>query len=168
MAVTKTVVRLSHDVPAGSQLVGTDPASNASSAINRLINFIARILGGTCNGIVEVLSDAVAASSQVQAGSANGTVVVNGVSVAGNGASPTARALDAVTNINASATISPFANAALLAGDATQLVVTCVQGGKIGNGITVTVTGTGWTATGAGKLINGTDGNGPIQYKKGM
>ena len=69
-----------------------------------------------------------------------------------------ARALDAVTNINASATISPFANAALLAGDATQLVVTCVQGGKIGNGITVTVTGTGWTATGAGKLINGTDG----------
>lgn len=151
----RTLVRITHDGKAADLDVGQQPASDVMAGIGRLINFLAGVISGVRSAKVEVAPDAVQATGTATAGTANGTVVVNGVSVAGNGADATARAADAATNINASA--DPLIAGHVTATAASGVVtITAMCPGKAGNAITLSVTGTGWSASGA-RLTGGTE-----------
>jgi hypothetical protein len=113
----------------------------------------ARLTGGT----LAQYEGAQAAQTTVVSGADGGTyaTVINGVTVnaTGTNGNDTTTAASIVTAINAStdALVRGHVTATSSGGTVT---LTAVRGGHLGNAITVSVTGTGYTATGA-RLVNG-------------
>ncbi len=103
-------------------------------------------------------TDAVRASAEVTATTAGdlGTVI-NGTTVTTTFAtSADVTATAAVAGINANTTVNKWVTATK--SGTGKFVVTANLPGELGNAVTLTVTGTGASATGSGKLIGGTGG----------
>ena len=103
-------------------------------------------------------TDAVRAAAEVTAtSSGNLGTVINGTTVTTTFAtSADVTASAAVADINANATVNKLVTASK--SGTGKFVVTANLPGELGNACTLTVTGTGASATGAGKLIGGTGG----------
>lgn len=122
---------------------------------------------GSQSGTYDVAAsttNAVKASSDVTATTSGALgVVVNGTTVSTNfNTSQDQTASDAVTNINANTTVNKLVTATK--GATGHLTVTANVAGEIGNACTLTVTGTGASATGSGKLASGAGGAQPTTY----
>lgn len=113
----------------------------------------ARLTGGT----IAQWEGVQASQTTVVSGADGGTyaTVINGVTInaTGTNGNDTATAASIVTAINAStdALVRGHVTATSSAGTVT---LTAVRGGHLGNAVTVSVTGTGYTATGA-RLVSG-------------
>jgi phage tail sheath gpL-like len=122
-------------------------------SLNRLINYLASVLGGARSGAVtiEARNTAVAATGTVTLSSSSGTVgaTINGVSVTTAFATSdtvTAAALAAAINASGSALVNKHVTATSALGVVT---VTAVHPGYAGNAVTLAASGTGATASGA-------------------
>lgn len=134
--------------------------------LQKVENLIYGIRNGSQNGssysINSSSSDAVFAAAEVTATtSGNLGTVIGGTTVTTTFTTDQAgTAAQAIADINANTTVNKWVRAS--AGSAaTKFYVTAVVPGAIGNCVTLTVTGTGASATGSGKLINGAGGDGP-------
>lgn len=160
MAKHFTTVRLTTEDDPAKYGVGKPSKMEGLMA---LLNLLSDVMSGTKNGKVEVSApgNTAHAMSTVTAGTVNGTVVLGGVSVNGSGASAAARAADAVANLLAStdATILALLGKVVYVAGASTFEVWAKDAGVAGNSVTLTVTGTGWSATGSGKLAGAADAN---------
>lgn len=129
------------------------------ATLSALDGFLWAMIQGAMSGTYQVVTsgtDAVAASSTVTATTAgslgtviNGTTVTTAFTTSQDGT-----ATQAVTDINANTTVNKWVKATK--GATGQFVVTANIPGQLGNCVSLTVTGTGASATGAGKLAGGT------------
>lgn len=138
-----------------------DPRDNAK----RLAKILTAIANGTYTGTLTVSpssSDAVAASSEVTATTSGSLgTVVNGTTVTTAFAtSQDVTATNAVADVNANTTVNKLVTATK--SGTGKFILTAKVPGYIGNGCTVTVTGTGASATGSGKLTGGVGGDGTV------
>jgi hypothetical protein len=148
----------------------TEPASNPKGQILALEDVLHGVaIGALKCATVKVNASAtaaVAAASEVTATtSGNLGTVINGTTVTTTFTTDQAgTAAKAITDINANTTVNKFVRAS--AGSTTaKFYLTAVLPGALGNCCTVTVTGTGAAATGAGKLIGGTGvDSAPVTY----
>jgi hypothetical protein len=111
-------------------------------------------------------TDAVFAQAEVTATTSGSLgTVINGTTVTTAFTSSQAgTATQAIADINANATVNKFVRASV-GSVSTKFYVTAVLPGALGNCCTLTVTGTGASATGSGKLIGGTGVDGaPTTY----
>lgn len=136
----------------------------------KLKNLIDGLRNGSQNAsgysITSSSTDAVAAASEVTATtSGNLGTVINGTTVTTTFTTDQAgTAAKAITDINANTTVNKWVKASA-GSSSTKFYVTAIIPGELGNCCTLTVTGTGASATGSGKLTGGTGNNGaPLSY----
>jgi len=149
-------------VDAGEKLMEGSTASKAF--LQNLINLLSGIKNGASNatGIVAGYSatDAVRAASEVTATTSGSLgTVINGTTVTTTFTTDqSGTAAKAITDINANTTVNKWVTASASA-TATKFWVTANLPGELGNACTLTVTGTGASATASGKLASGTGNN---------
>src|SRR5574337_1237986 len=159
------VADLGFGIGTGARLV--DPRQNLAG----LDGFLWALITGTQSATYQVVTsttNAVAASSTVTATTAgalgtvvNGTTVTTAFTTSQDGT-----AAQAVLDINANATVNKWITATK--GATGTFVVTANIPGALGNCVSLTVTGTGASATGGGKLAGGTGADGqPVAYTLG-
>lgn len=150
---------------------GTGIASSASrEAIKRLENLLRGVNnGGAIAASVSVTAssaDAVYAQAEVTATTSGslGTVIGGTTVTTAFTSTQAGTATQAIADINANTTVNKWVRASA-GSTSTKFYVTAVVPGAIGNCVTLTVTGTGASATGSGKLIGGTGVDGaPTTY----
>lgn len=130
----------------------------AHNNLLRLQRFLQGLQTGAYSATYQTIAsstDAVAASSDVTATtSGNLGTVINGTTVTTSfTTSQDGTATQAVADINANATVNKWVRATK--GATGHFTVTALVPGAIGNCVTLTVTGTGASATGSGKLASG-------------
>ena len=143
--------------------------SSSKEQLQKISNLLDGIENGaqTCTGfsVVSSTSDAVNASAEVTATTSGSLgTVINGTTVTTAFTSTQAgTATQAIADINANTTVNKWVRASA-GSTSTKFFVTAILPGAMGNGITLTVTGTGASATGSGKLISGAgvDGTGNV------
>lgn len=134
--------------------------SAPKEALQRLENLISGIENGSqacvSLGVVTSATDAVAASAEVTATSSGslGTVIGGTTVTTSFTSTQDGTATQAVADINANTTVNKWVRATKSTSG--KFLVTALVPGAIGNCVTLTVTGTGASATGSGKLIGGT------------
>ena len=166
------VVTFSGTWNAADLMIGAGTSSvDPRDFLQRLENFCRGAQSGAYSSTMTFGSsatDAVAASSDVTATTSGALgIVVNGTTVSTNfNTSQDQTATDAVGNVNANATVNKLVKATK--GVSGHLTITANIPGELGNTCTLTVTGTGASATGGGKLASGAGNNGqPTTYTVG-
>lgn len=149
-------------------------AGSTSTAPREALKVLENIVRGVKQGALDAASvsvttsatDAVFAQAEVTATTSGslGTVIGGTTVTTAFTSSQAGTATQAIADINANSTVNKWVRAS--PGSAsTKFYVTAVVPGAIGNNITLTVTGTGASATGSGKLIGGTGVDGaPTTY----
>lgn len=153
-----TVLKITHS-KAGSELGGgrrlsSYPAGEARTACAALASLLESIAAGQEKGVTVELgvggTTAVRASGTATAGTADGNITINGVNIAYTGASANARAADIAAKINAS--VDPLVSKIVTAsypGTGAVATITAYAAGKMGNSVTLAITGTGASVSGA-------------------
>lgn len=167
IVVTFSGVWNAADLGIGSMARGSDGRQN----LQALDSFIYGLANGAYSGNYTFgvsATDAVRASAEVTATTSgslgtviNGTTVTTAFTTSQDGT-----ATQAVADINANTTVNKWVTASK--SGTGKFVVTANIPGELGNCCTLTVTGTGASATGSGKLISGAGNNGqPTTYTVG-
>src|SRR5574342_382390 len=143
----------------GTGARGVDPRQN----LQALDGLLWALMQGAQSGSYQVVTsgtDAVAANAEVTATTAGSLgTVINGTTVTTTfSTSQEGTAIQAVADINANTTVNKWVKATK--SGTGKFVVTANIPGAIGNCVSLTVTGTGASATGGGKLASGAGSDG--------
>lgn len=145
-------------------------SSNQRDALRALENIIRGVKSGALKAasvsVTPSSTDAVFAQAEVTATTSGslGTVIGGTTVTTAFTSTQAGTATQAIADINANATVNKWVRASA-GSTSTKFYVTAVVPGAIGNTTTLTVTGTGASATGSGKLIGGTGVDGaPTTY----
>lgn len=147
--------------------IGQRPADDHRTALRTLSEYLAAVAAGVRHAAVEVNPASTRSSNVATFGTTDGNITVNGTVIAYTGASAAARAADAAAKIAASAAavVKNNVDVEYVAG-ATTVTLRAKVGGTLGNLMTLAITGTGASVTGA-NFAGGADGT-LKKYRSGI